>query len=548
LDEPGENPRVSERFDHIVVGGGSSGCAAAAKLVKDGGARVLLLEAGHSHRHPLLDMPPGIFKMINGSKFMRYHHTVAQEHLNGRIHDIPQGNVLGGGSSVNAQVYMRGRPSDYDEWDALLRGDNDYPGWAWADVLPRFRAIEGNNRLCDERHGADGPLLVSDPGHIDDVSRWFVQSVQALGEPFNHDFNGAKQRGVGFYQFTNRRGKRSSAAYAFLAPLEGNPNLTIRLNARVRRVDLANGRAVGVTWRDANGAEHQAFADGEVIVAAGALVTPQLLMLSGIGPGDHLKSHGVACVADLPGIGENLIDHPEVPIIAIANGRHGYFRQGVGWRMLLNGLQFKLFGTGRINSAGVEAGAFVNPVDPEADPTIQAFCVPIVYLDRDAVGQVKDTYGVTITTVVVKPKSRGFVRLASSNPDDMPLVSPNLLKDPADARAMIDGQRFFLRAFQTGPLAKRIDRVIAPDPADLSDEAIMAHCRRLVKTNYHPSGTCRMGASSDALAVLDAKFRVRGIDNLRVCDLSAMPNINAGNTNAPAMMLGGRCAEFVMAT
>jgi choline dehydrogenase len=546
LEEPGEDPRVSERYDYIIVGGGSSGCAAAAKLVKDAGARVLLLEAGHSHRHPLLDMPPGIFKMINGSKFMRYHHTVPQEHLNGRVHDIPQGNVLGGGSSVNAQVYMRGRPADYDEWDALLRGDNDYPGWSWADVLPHFKAMEGNNRLCDELHGADGPILVSDPGHIDDVSRWFVQSVQALGEPYNHDFNGPKQRGVGFYQFTNRRGKRSSAAYAFIEPLQNNPNLVVRLNAQVRRIDLANGRAIGVTYRDASGLEQQALADGEVIVAAGALVTPQLLMLSGIGPAEHLKMHGIACIADLPGVGENLIDHPEVPIIAVANGKHGYYRQGVGWRMLLNGLQFKLFGTGRITSAGVEAGAFVNPTNPEADPTIQAFCVPIVYLDRDALGQVKDTYGVTITTVVTKPKSRGFVRLASANLDDMPLVSPNLLKDPADARAMIDGQRFFLRAFQNGPLAKRIDRVIAPDPNDLSDEAIMNHCRRLVKTNYHPSGTCRMGASSDPLAVLDSKFRLRGIDNLRVCDLSAMPNINAGNTNAPAMMFGARCAEFIM--
>ena len=194
----------------------------------EGDARVLLLEGGHSHRHPLLDMPPGIFKMINGSKFMRYHQTVPQEHLDDRVHDIPQGNVLGGGSSVNAQVYMRGRPSDYDAWHELLRGDNDYPGWGWKDVLPHFRGMEGNNRLHNELHGSDGPLLVSDPGHIDDVSRWFVQSVQAMGEPFNHDFNGAAQRGVGFYQFMNRRGKRSSAAYAFIEPLEGRSNFTAR--------------------------------------------------------------------------------------------------------------------------------------------------------------------------------------------------------------------------------------------------------------------------------------------------------------------------------
>jgi choline dehydrogenase len=533
-----------ERFDHIVVGGGSSGCVAAARLVA-AGARVLLLEGGHSHRHPLLDMPPGIFKLINGSKFMRYHQTVPQAHLDGRVHDIPQANVLGGGSSVNAQVYMRGRPSDYEAWHEALRGDNDYPGWGWADVLPHFRGMEDNSRGHDDLHGAGGPLLVSDPGHVDDFSRWFIQAVQALGEPCNHDFNGPTQRGVGLYQFMNRRGKRSSAAYAFIAPLDGNPNLVLRLNARVRRVDIENGRAVGVTYRDDKGREHRARADGEVILAAGSLVTPQLLMLSGIGPADQLREHGIALLADLPGVGENLVDHPEVPIVATANGRHGYYRQGTGWRMIRNGLRFKLFGAGPILSAGVEAGAFVNPLDPAAEPTIQAFCVPIVYLDRDTLTLVKDGYGLTVTTVMVKPRSRGFVRLRSADPDDMPLVSPNLLHDPADARTMIAGQRFFLRAFSTSPLKERIKAVAIPDPADLSDEAVMRHCRRFVKTNYHPAGTCRMGPPGDRMAVLDSRLRVRGIGNLRVCDLSAMPDISAGNTNAPAMMLGSRCAEFV---
>ncbi len=188
---------------------------------------------------------------------MRYHQTVPQAHLDNRVHDIPQGNVLGGGSSVNAQVYMRGRPSDYDAWHELLRGDNDYPGWGWKDVLPHFRGMEGNNRLHNELHGAEGPLLVSDPGHIEDLSRWFVQAVQAMGEPYNHDFNGATQRGVGFYQFMNRRGKRSSAAYAFIAPIEGRKNFTLELNARVSRIDIENGRAVGVTYRDSKGASRR---------------------------------------------------------------------------------------------------------------------------------------------------------------------------------------------------------------------------------------------------------------------------------------------------
>ena len=535
----------AERFDHIVVGGGSAGSVAAARLAA-AGARVLLLEGGYSHRHPLLDMPPGIFKMINGSKYMRYHHTVPQEHLDGRVHDIPQANVLGGGSSVNAQVYMRGRPSDYDAWDRLLAGDNDQPGWSWTDVLPHFRGMEGNNRLYNDLHGASGPLQVSDPGHVDDVSRWFVQSVQALGEPYNHDFNGPTQRGVGFYQFMNWRGRRSSAAYAFLAPLEGNPALTVRLQSRVRRIVVEHGRARAVVYRDATGRERRAETDGEIVLSAGALVTPQLLMLSGIGPADQLRTHGLPVVADLPGVGENLIDHPEVPMIALLSGRHGYYRQGVGWRMLLNGLHFKLFGSGPITSAGVEAGAFVNPLDPSGEPTIQAFCVPIVYLDRDTLTLVADTYGVTITTVVVKPRSRGTVRLASADPDAMPLVSPNLLSDPQDLAMMLAGQRFFLQALKAGPLADRISKIAIPDAAEPDDAALTRHCKRFVKTNYHPCGTARMGPANDPMAVLDGRLRVRGVEGLRVCDLSAMPDINAGNTNAPAMMMGSRCAAFML--
>lgn len=530
-------------YDHIVVGGGSAGCVAAARLASDGGARVLLLEAGHSHRHPLLDMPPGIFKMIGGSKYMHYHRTTPQPHLDGRVHDIPQGNVLGGGSSVNAQVYMRGRPADYDGWDAVLRGNNDRVGWGWDDVLPHFRAMEGNNRLANDLHGVDGPLLVSDPGHIDEVSRWFVQAVQSLGEPYNADFNGPSQRGVGFYQFTNRHGRRSSAAYAFIAPQANNPNLVVRLHAPVSRVLIENGRAVGVEWQS-RGQTHTARASGEVILAAGALITPKILMLSGVGPAAHLRAHEIDVQADLAGVGQNLIDHPEVPITAYTNGRYGYYRQGVGWRMLRNGLQFKLFGSGPVTSAGVEAGAFVNPDAPEAPPTIQAFCVPIVYLDRDAPGDLQDDYGITVTTVVVKPRSRGTVQLASADPAAMPLVSPNLLRHPDDMAEMIAGQRFFLRAFDAAPLAQHIDRIVLP--TDRSDAALRAHCKRFVKTNYHPASTARMGADGDQLAVLDSHLRVRGVDGLRVCDMSAVPDINAGNTNACALMLGNRCADLVM--
>jgi choline dehydrogenase len=537
---------MSKTYDYIVIGGGSAGCVAAARLVTDGGYRVLLLEGGYSHRNYLLDMPPGIFRMINGSRYMHYHTTEPQEHLGGRAHDIPQGNVLGGGSSVNAQVYIRGRPSDYEAWHALLRGNNDGTDWSWKAVLRHFRRMEDNNRFMNELHGTGGPLLVSDPGHIDQMSRWFMQSVQGLGEPFNADFNGPSQRGVGFYQFMNRAGRRSSSAYAYIAPLLKDPRLDLRLQCRATGILIDKGRATGVVWRDESGAQRTASANGEVILSAGALISPKLMLLSGIGPAEQLRQHGIPVQLDLPGVGENLIDHPEVPIIATVTGPYGYFRQGEGWRMLRNALQFKLFGTGPITSAGVEAGAFVNPHNPEAEPTIQAFCVPIVYLDRDTLTLVEKTHGLTVTTVVIKPKSRGTVRLRSGNPADMPIVSPKLLKHPDDMAEMIAGQRFFIRAFQSRPLADHVKRIAIPDPDKLSDNELAAHCRRFVKTNYHPAGTCRMGADGDPMAVLDARMRVRGIDGLRICDMSVVPDINGGNTNAPAMMLGDRCADFCL--
>ena len=537
---------MTDRYDHIVIGGGAAGCVAAARLARDGKAKVLLLEAGHSNRHPLLDMPPGIFKMINGSRYMRYHRTVAQPHLDGRVHEIAQGNVLGGGSSVNAQVYMRGRPSDYDEWDTLLEGSNDGVGWGWKDVLPHFRRMEGNNRLGGDLHGNEGPLLVSDPGHIDQTSRWFVQAVQNMGVPFNPDFNGTSQKGVGFYQFMNRDGKRSSSAYAFIEPEKNNPKLAVQLRCEVTEILFDGDRACGVAFHKDGGPRQEVHCSGDIILSAGALVTPKLLMLSGIGPSDHLAEHGIACRHHAPGVGQNLIDHPEVPMSVYLNGAYGYYRQGEGWRMLRNGLQFKLFGTGPITTAGVEAGAFINPHDPDGIPSIQAFCVPIVYVDRDRRDLVKDGYGLTITTVVVKPRSRGEVRLASADPAAPPLVSPNLLKDDADMREMIAAQRFFLKAFRQSPLASRVDRIALPQSPDLSDEGLHTHCKAFVKTNYHPAGTARMGPDGDPLAVLDARMRVRGVRGLRVCDMSAVPDINAGNTNAPAMMLGDRCADMIM--
>ncbi|MEV8467513.1 GMC family oxidoreductase N-terminal domain-containing protein [Fluviibacterium sp. DFM31] len=533
-----------DSFDHIVIGGGSAGCVAASRLVEDGGARVLLLEAGHHHRHPLLDMPPGVFKLLkNGSKFFKTHQSVPQEHLKGRRADIPQGNVLGGGSSVNGQAYVRGRPADYDEWHEILRGNNDAIGWDWDQVLPHFKRLEGNQKFNDDLHGADGKLVVSDPGYIDDMARWFVQALQAQGEPFNPDFNGKTQRGAGFFQFTYNKGQRVSAAYAFIEPLMKDPRLTLRLEAQVQRILIENNRAVGVVYTDKTGT-HEVRTEGEIVLSAGALMTPKILMLSGLGPADHLAEHGIDVVQDLPGVGQNLKDHPDVSVVARANGPYGYWKQDRGWNMIRNGLEFKLFGRGRITTTGLEAACFVNPTDPEAPPTHEAYCIPVLYLDDETLKKVGDGYGVSIQMVLLKPHSVGEVRLASANPADMPLVNPNFLKDPRDMEAMRVGLRYFHKTLQTRPLADKVAEIVAP--LDLSDEGLTEHCKRMVKTNYHPVGTAKMGADGDPMAVLDARMRVRGITGLRVCDMSAVPEIPAGNTNAPAMMLGDRCADLVM--
>lgn len=535
-----------ETFDNIVIGGGSAGCVATSGLVEKGGRKVLLLEAGHHHRHPLLDMPPGVFKLLkNGSKFFTTHKSVPQDQLDGRCAEIPQGNVLGGGSTVNGQAYVRGRPSDYDNWHDILRGNNDSLSWEWQDVLPHFKRLEANQKFNDDLHGTEGKLIVSDPGYIDDMARWFVQSVQAQGEPFNPDFNGKSQRGVGYFQFTYLKGQRQSAAYAFIEPMmkAKNPNLTVRLEAAVQKIIIENGRAVGVVYKDKTGM-HEVRADGDILLSAGAFVSPKVMMLSGLGPADHLREHGIDVIEDMPGVGQNLKDHPDVSVVARANGPYGYWKQDRGWNMIRNGLEFKLFGRGRITTTGLEAACFLNPLDPEAPPTHEAYCIPVLYLDDEKLKEIGDGYGVSIQMVLLQPHSVGEVKLASANPDDRPMVSPNFLKDERDMEAMRVGLRYFRETMQTKPLADKISEIVAP--LDYSDEALTEHCRKVVKTNFHPVGTVKMGADGDPMAVLDARMRVRGVEGLRVCDMSAVPEIPAGNTNAPAMMLGDRCADLVM--
>ena len=537
---------MTKTYDYIVIGGGASGCAVTHKLLK-ANKSVTLIEGGFYHHNFLLDSPAGFFKLINDSKFATYYKTNPQQHLDNRQNIIPQGNVLGGGTTINAQVYMRGRAEDYNEWDDILRVNNDNAKWDWNTVLPYFKEMENNSRLVNKYHSQEGNLNVSDSLCVDQLSYDFIDSVALLGVNRTDDFNGEQQKGVGLYQFMNKKGKRSSAASAFIDPQKNNPNLKLKLRTIVKKIIIENKKAIGVIIEDSSGGDERIFADKEVILAAGSFVTPKILMLSGVGSEEELEKFSIKCKSNLIGVGNNLMDHPECPLIAKANGKYGYYKQGEGWRMIKNGLEFFLIGTGRVNSTGVEAGAFINPINKEDLAYIQAFFVPSIYMNSDTIGVIDDDYGMSITTVMTKPKSRGYVKLKSSNFKDPPEIQLNLLKNEEDLKMMMAGQRFFLQALQKGPLSKKVEKIIIPNTENLTDENLKKHCLKFVRTNYHPSGTAKMGADTDKMSVLDSKLRVRGIDSLRVCDLSAMPNINSGNTSAPAMMLGLRCGDLLNA-
>jgi choline dehydrogenase len=472
------------------------------------------------------------------------HRTVAQPRLGGRAPIVPQAKVLGGGSAVNAMVYMRGQREDYDAWEAYLGSGS---GWSYDDVLPHFRALERNSKFNNVYHGIDGNMLVSDPGSLCDMTEDFILAAQELGHPYNPDFNGKHQAGVGVMQHTmgraaNRRMVRCDAVSAFLSQVLADPRLTVVTGALVTKILIEAGRAVGVEYSH-DGNAVRAYAGHGVLAAAGTYNTAKLLMLSGLGPAEHLRAHGIPVLADLPGVGANLQDHHEVPLIASTNRPSGYFGQDKGWRMVVNGLQYILFGTGPVTTTGIESCLFYDP-DGGERPAIQLYCAPIVYLDRD-VSSAKPTYGVTLTSCLLRPKARGTVRLRSSNPVDKPLVDANFFGHPDDLRLTLASLHYARRLLATRPIGPKIAEELLPGAAVESEEALVEYCGRTVKTNYHPSGSARMGPDGDPMAVLDNRMRVRGIDGLRVIDCSAIPFIPSANTNAAAMMLGRRAAEFV---
>jgi len=526
-------------YDYIIVGAGSAGCVTANRLVTDHGKRVLVLEEGPLDTGMLLKMPAGTFKMLfGGSPFIKRYTSDAQASLGGRTVSVPQGCVLGGSSSVNAMAYVRGSRFDYDRWNEAIGGE----GWGWDDLLPYFRRQEGNQRFDNDAHGGDGPLKVSDARYVVDAADLFVRTMQRMGLPFTADFNAGTLGGVGYMQTTTYRGERCSAATAFLRPIKERPKLTVIPKAKVNRLLFEGDRVVGVEY-SVYGSLETAYAAADVILAAGVYATPKLLMLSGIGPAAHLAEHGIRARVDSPGVGQNLQDHNSVVVSMTTTGAYGYYGEDKGLRMLKNGLRYMAFRDGPVSSNGAETMAFVNLQNPDADPDLQIYGVGVMWPDPD--GGVL-SHGISLMANLVKPRSRGSVKLRSANPEDDALIDPNWLSDPSDQFRMLHAMKYLRRIAATAPLSTVINEESQPGAAIQSDEQLLSYMRRTTESNYHPCGTCRMGRPEDPMAVLTADLRVKGVAGLRVFDASMMPSVISANTNATVMAVADRGVDIMM--
>lgn len=527
---------AEQGFDYVIVGGGSAGCVLAARLTENPAVRVCLIEAGGKDTHPLIHVPVGFAKMTTGPLTWGLT-TVPQRHANNREIAYAQAKVLGGGSSINAEIFTRGHPSDYDRW--VTEGAE---GWSAGEVQKYFLRSEGNTILSGPMHGTDGPLGVSNLPDPNPMSRAFVQSCQERGIPHNPDFNGAVQEGSGFYQTTTRNKRRCSAAVGYLRPALGRANLTLITGAFVRRVVFQGQRAVGVDYA-LGGAEQRARADSEVIVTSGAIGSPKLMMLSGVGPAAHLASHGIKVVQDLPGVGQNLTDHFGIDIVAELTGHESLDKYNKPHWALWAGIEYALFKSGPVTSNVVEAGGFWYSDKTAAAPDLQFHFLAGAGAEAGVPSVPKGSSGITLNSYTLRPKSRGSVMLRSADPGALPLVDPNFLAEPDDLRVSTDGVRLSREIFSQPSLQKYIRAIRFPDANVRTQAEYEAYARQYGRTSYHPVSTCRMG--QDEMAVVGPQLRVRGLDGLRICDSSVMPSLVGSNTNAPTIMIAEKAADLI---
>ncbi len=519
-------------YDYIIVGGGPAGCVLANRLSEDASVKVLLLEAGGSDWNPLFHMPAGFAKMTKGVASWGWE-TVPQKHMKGRVLRYTQAKVIGGGSSINAQLYTRGNAVDYDLWAS----EEGCEGWDYRSVLPYFKRAEDNQRFADDYHAYGGPLGVSMPVSALPICDAYIRAGQELGIPYNHDFNGRQQAGVGFYQLTQRDRRRSSASLAYLAPIKDRKNLTVRMNAPVRAITLEGNRATGVALMSGEVLR----ADREVLISSGAIGSPKLLLQSGIGPADHLRSVGVEVKHDLPGVGGNMQDHLDLFVICECTGDHTYDNVAKLHRTLSAGLQYVLFRSGPVASSLFETGGFWY-ADPEArSPDIQ-FHLGLGSGIEAGVAKLKNA-GVTLNSAYLHPCSRGTVRLASADPAAAPLIDPNYWEDPHDRAMSIEGLKIAREIMSQAALKPYVLAERLPGPHAVTDEDLFEYGCANAKTDHHPVGTCRMGTGADA--VVDLQLKVRGLEGLRVCDSSVMPRVPSCNTNAPTIMVGEKGSDMI---
>jgi choline dehydrogenase len=528
---------VDNSFDYIVVGAGSAGCALAARLSESGRHSVLLLEAGPQDRNIWIHVPIGYAKLFTDARHNWLYSSEPEPELNGRSIIQPRGKVMGGSSSINGLLYLRGQAEDFDHWRQLGNA-----GWSFLDVLPYFKRAEDQQRGADDLHGVGGPLAVSDVSEPHRLCDAFIDACAQAGFPRNDDFNGPTQEGAGYFQMTARNGRRVSAARGYLKDARRRHNLRIEPDALATRILFEGRRAVGVEYRR-GGATRTARANGEVILSGGAFNSPQLLQLSGVGPADLLRQHGIAVLADMPGVGADLQDHFQVRMAYRCTDRITMNDTVNSLPLkLAAGLRYMLFRKGMLTIGAGYAGAFLRTSPDVATPDVQ-FHLIIFSADKIG-GNLHPFPGFIVSVCQLRPESRGTVHIKSADPALPPAIQPRYMTAASDRDCMIRGMHLTRRIMEQSAIRRYVAEERLPGPSVTTDEDLLGYARETGTTIFHPTSTCRMG--SDKTAVVDERLRVHGLSGLRVADASIMPTVVSGNTNAACVMIGEKCADLVL--